>query len=69
MALVAEHAERGRDIPLKTSMSAFSGGTRIWKAKGNLHREDGPAVEYASGSKEWWLDGKMVRVEHPRARR
>jgi len=22
-----------------------------------LHREDGPAVEYAGGSKEWYVDG------------
>ena len=25
---------------------------------GKLHRPDGPAVEYADGSKEWWLDEK-----------
>jgi len=24
------------------------------------HREDGPAVEYADGSKYWWLNGKRV---------
>ncbi len=22
-----------------------------------LHREDGPAVEWTNGGKEWWLDG------------
>ena len=22
-----------------------------------LHREDGPAIEYANGTREWWLDG------------
>jgi hypothetical protein len=27
------------------------------------HREDGPAVEYADGSKEWWLDGKFFPEE------
>jgi len=27
----------------------------FWKLNGNLHREDGPAVEYANGYKEWWL--------------
>jgi hypothetical protein len=24
---------------------------------GKYHREDGPAVEWANGSKEWWLNG------------
>ena len=26
-----------------------------------LHREDGPAVEDADGSKEWFINGKHVR--------
>ena len=32
---------------------------------GKLHRTDGPAVEYADGSKEWWLDGKKNRLDGP----
>ena len=28
---------------------------------GKLHREDGPAVIYANGTKEWWL---MVDTFH-----
>ena len=27
---------------------------------GQLHRDDGPAVEYPDGRKEWWLHGKQV---------
>jgi hypothetical protein len=30
-----------------------------------LHREDGPAVEYASGSKIWYLNGKRHREDGP----
>ena len=30
-------------------------------AKGNLHRLDGPAIEYADGTKSWWLNGKRHR--------
>ena len=26
--------------------------------QGELHRTDGPAIEYADGSKEWYLNGK-----------
>jgi hypothetical protein len=31
-----------------------------------LHRVDGgPAVEYADGSREWWVDGNLHRVDGP----
>jgi hypothetical protein len=31
-----------------------------WNLKNKLHREDGPAVEFASGYKEWYLNGKLI---------
>ena len=33
--------------------------------KGQLHRLDGPAVEYAEGFKEWWAEGKLHRLDGP----
>jgi len=30
---------------------------------GQLHRDDGPAVECANGAREWWVDGKRQRFE------
>ena len=30
----------------------------VWFQNDKLHRNDGPAVEYASGSKEWYINGK-----------
>jgi hypothetical protein len=30
-----------------------------------LHREDGPAVEYPYGTYEWWFDGKRHREGGP----
>jgi len=30
-----------------------------------LHREDGPAIEYANGYKVWFIDGKKYRVDGP----
>ena len=27
-----------------------------------LHREDGPAVEYSGGDKEYWYHGKKIKV-------
>ena len=32
-------------------------GTKRWYLNGVIHREDGPAVEFADGTKEWWLNG------------
>ena len=30
-----------------------------------LHRDEGPAVEYADGDKAWWLNGKCHREDGP----
>ena len=30
-----------------------------------LHRLDGPAVEYADGHKQWWVDEKLHRLDGP----
>jgi hypothetical protein len=39
-------------------------GTKIWKNKnGEFHRLDGPAIEYSSGTKEWWQNGKVHRLD------
>ena len=27
-----------------------------------LHRDDSPAIEYADGSKEWWIDGHELKA-------
>ena len=40
-------------------------GTRFWYLNGKLHREDGPAVEYADGSKEWYLNDKRHCEDGP----
>ena len=38
-------------------------GNKFWYLNGELHREDGPAIEWASGTKEWYLNGKKVTEE------
>jgi hypothetical protein len=41
-------------------------GSRKWRnAKGQFHRLDGPAIEYADGSREWWVDGQQHRNDGP----
>ncbi len=32
---------------------------------GQLHRVDGPAVEWSDGSKEWYVDDKRHRLDGP----
>jgi hypothetical protein len=32
-----------------------------------LHREDGPAIEWSDGSKEWYINGKLHREDGPAA--
>jgi hypothetical protein len=33
--------------------------------KWQLHRLDGPAVEWNSGTKEWWINGQLHREDGP----
>jgi hypothetical protein len=30
-----------------------------------LHRENGPAMEYANGSKAWWINNNRHRLDGP----
>lgn len=36
-----------------------------WLHDGFLHREDGPAVEFTNGDKQWWIKGKLHREDGP----
>jgi hypothetical protein len=41
------------------------GNRRWYNSDGKLHREDGPAIERADGSKVWCLNGKRHREDGP----
>ena len=41
------------------------GTVRYRNSDGQLHREDGPAVEYADGTREWWLNDERHREDGP----
>ena len=55
------------------SFKAFESVTRkvfddrieYYNDEGQKHREDGPAIEYVNGGKQWWLDGKLHRENGP----
>jgi len=40
-------------------------GNKYWYLGDNLHREDGPAIEFVNGGKEWWINGKRHREDGP----
>ncbi len=33
--------------------------------QGLLHRTDGPAIEWVSGTKSWWINGQLHREDGP----
>ena len=62
----------GKEISLKDSSTKpqpeckiSSNGTKEWFLNGKLHREDGPAVEYADGDKHWYLNDLRHREDGP----
>ena len=41
-------------------------GAKQWhNSNHQLHRVDGPAVEWPSGTTEWWFNGKRHRIDGP----
>jgi hypothetical protein len=51
----------GRDYKkLATGFFIDPGGIIGYYNEGELHREDGPAVEYPDGTKEWFLNNYLV---------
>ena len=38
-------------------------GNILWYRNWVLHRLDGPAVEFANGSKSWWVNGEQMMSE------
>ena len=45
----------------------YRNGTNYWYKKGtrDLHREDGPAIEYPNGDRYWYQHGKNHRLNGP----
>ena len=43
----------------------YNNGTKYWYLNDKLHREDGPAIEFANGTKSWYLNDKhLTEAEH-----
>ena len=47
-------------------MEILDRGRKIWELpNGKSRREDGPAVEFDSGTKEWYINGNLHREDGP----
>jgi hypothetical protein len=42
-----------------------NGTTHWYNANNEFHRIDGPAIEYANGTKSWWKNNKLHRLDGP----
>ena len=50
---------------IEYTVKVWSNGDKAWYLNDKLHREDGPAIEYANGNKFWYLNGKRHREDGP----
>lgn len=48
-----------------TGIVKWGNGIKEWYKNGNLHREDGPAVEFSNGTKYWYIEGLLHRENGP----
>jgi hypothetical protein len=48
-----------------TGIAEWGNGEKQWYKEGNLHREDGPAIESPDGKKSWHKEGKHHRLDGP----
>ena len=46
-------------------VEVFSDGTKHYYVHGQLHRLDGPAIEYPGGDKCYYLHGQLHRTDGP----
>ena len=53
------------EYTVKVNEDGNEDGNKEWYLNGKLHREDGPAVEWANGNKSWYLNGKLHREDGP----
>ena len=54
---------------VKNGLSVDYFKTKYWYINNELHREDGPAIEYAYGDKIWYLHDKVHREDGPAVER
>jgi hypothetical protein len=51
----------------EVTKTIFANRTEYRNSKGQLHREDGPAIEYNGGNKVWYKNDQINREDGPAA--
>jgi len=51
---------------IEYTVKVHDNGAKLYYMNGKYHRDDGAAIEYADGKKEWWLNGEEVTEEEHR---
>jgi hypothetical protein len=57
------------EFNVRPKKTVLSNGNIEWRVNGELHREDGPAVERINGYKAWCINGKRHREDGPAVER
>jgi hypothetical protein len=53
------------DKDMQPVTAEYSSGEKVWRLPNrNIHREDGPAVEYTNGDVEWRLRGESMSFDY-----
>ena len=50
---------------IKNGLIINANGDKAWYLNDQIHREGGPAIEYADGTKCWLLNGERHRKDGP----
>ena len=61
---MATNADVFESLKYRVEVNA-AGTRRYYNAAGQLHREDGPAIVFSSGSREWYRNGLQHREDGP----
>lgn len=56
---------KAKDTQITDLETILAGMCKQWYCDGKLHREDGPAIEWANGTREWFIEGKRHREDGP----
>lgn len=57
--------EETRDVIVNNEDAITRMTVTCWYLNGNLHREDGPAIEWTNGRKDWYKNGLRHREDGP----
>ena len=48
---------------IEYTIKVYTNGNKYWYLNGRLHREGGPAIEYANGTKKWFYQDIEYKVK------